>query len=91
MRESRILLVGLKGLHSEVCKNLVLAGVNSVTILENETVSAADLGAHLFLTEDALGKNVLHFYFENTLTEMTFVAWCCKYSLHYNIESSSSH
>ena len=58
MREAKVLLVGLRGLNSEVCKNLVLAGVNSVTILESEVISYADLGSHLFLTADSVGQNV---------------------------------
>jgi molybdopterin/thiamine biosynthesis adenylyltransferase len=58
MREAKVLLVGLKGLNSEVCKNLVLAGVDSVTILESEVTNFPDLGAHLFLTADDVGRNV---------------------------------
>ena len=58
MRNTRVLLIGLKGLISEVCKNLVLAGVHSVTILEHEKTSATDLSSHLFLSEEDIGKNV---------------------------------
>jgi molybdopterin/thiamine biosynthesis adenylyltransferase len=66
MREARVLLAGLKGLNSEVCKNLVLAGVNSVTILESEVSSFADLGAHLFLTANSVGQNV--YFLQNEIT-----------------------
>ncbi len=58
MRDAKVLLAGLRGLNSEVCKNLVLAGVHSVTILEQETTTFPDLGAHLFLTAEDVGKNV---------------------------------
>jgi molybdopterin/thiamine biosynthesis adenylyltransferase len=58
MRDSNILIVGFQGLAAEVCKNLVLAGVNSVTILETENTTYADLGAHIFLTAEDVGKNV---------------------------------
>ncbi len=58
MREARILLVGFRSLNAEVCKNLVLAGVHSVTILETESATYPDLGAHIFLSVDDVGKNV---------------------------------
>jgi ubiquitin-like 1-activating enzyme E1 A len=58
MRDTKILLIGFKSLSAEVCKNLVLAGVQSVTILESETVTYPDLGAHIFLTAEAVGQNV---------------------------------
>lgn len=32
MRETKILLIGFKAIHSEVCKNLVLAGIYSITV-----------------------------------------------------------
>ncbi len=59
IRESKVLIIGLKGVNSEVCKNLVLAGVHSVTILDHEKVSEEDLGSHLFLSPNDVGKNVL--------------------------------
>ena len=60
MRNTKVLLIGFKGLNSEVCKNLVLAGVHSVTILEHENAKYSDLSAHLFLSEKDVGKNVLN-------------------------------
>jgi ubiquitin-like 1-activating enzyme E1 A len=57
MRETKILLIGFKAIHSEVCKNLVLAGIYSITILEWEKVTWKDLGAHIFLEEKHIGKN----------------------------------
>ncbi len=58
MRAARLLLVGLKGVNAEVCKNLVLAGINSVTILEHQKVEPQDLGAHIFLQQQDVGQNV---------------------------------
>eukprot|EP01114_Cavostelium_apophysatum_P024210 TRINITY_DN9414_c0_g1_i1.p1 TRINITY_DN9414_c0_g1~~TRINITY_DN9414_c0_g1_i1.p1 ORF type:complete len:320 (-),score=73.48 TRINITY_DN9414_c0_g1_i1:22-981(-) len=57
MRDAKVLLIGIKGLNSEVCKNIVLAGVNSVTILDGEQVSELDLGAQIFLEGGDVGKN----------------------------------
>lgn len=48
----------MKGLGNEICKNLVLAGIGSLTILDHEPVTVQDLGAQFFLTESDIGKNV---------------------------------
>lgn len=58
MRDSRVLLVGFGSLNAEVCKNLVLAGINHVTILETHTATPEDLGAHIFLEPSHIGSNV---------------------------------
>jgi hypothetical protein len=63
VRETKVLLIGLGGVNSEVCKNLVLAGVQSVTILESEKVTPFDLSSHLFVSMDDVGKNVFTFLF----------------------------
>lgn len=60
LRAANVLLIGFRGLNAEICKNLVLAGVKSVTIMDDEVVSPVDLGAHLFLSEESIGKNVLY-------------------------------
>uniref|UniRef100_A0A8B9EFD3 THIF-type NAD/FAD binding fold domain-containing protein n=1 Tax=Anser cygnoides TaxID=8845 RepID=A0A8B9EFD3_ANSCY len=39
LRASRVLLVGLKGLGAEVAKNLILAGVKALTLLDHHQVS----------------------------------------------------
>jgi len=45
-------------LANEVAKNLVLAGIGSLTILDHEVVTEEDLGAQFFLTEEHVGQNV---------------------------------
>lgn len=57
MRNSSILISGIRGLSNEVCKNLVLAGVGSVTIIDHNIVTEEDLGAQFLITEQDLGKN----------------------------------
>ncbi|KAF9160712.1 SUMO-activating enzyme subunit 1 [Actinomortierella ambigua] len=57
MRNGSILIVGMRGLSNEVCKNLVLAGVGSLTILGHQTVTHEDLGAQFLLRESDLGRN----------------------------------
>ncbi|KAI8094017.1 hypothetical protein BDF21DRAFT_448309 [Thamnidium elegans] len=52
-----ILIAGVRGLSDEVCKNLALAGVASITLLDHEKVTEEDLGAQFFLTEKNIGQN----------------------------------
>lgn len=48
----------MRALSDEVCKNLALAGVASITLLDHETVTDFDLGAQFFLTTEHVGQNV---------------------------------
>jgi ubiquitin-like 1-activating enzyme E1 A len=57
IRSANILLVGLKGLGAEIAKNLVLAGVGTLTILEHEIVADHDLGTQFFVTQEQVGQN----------------------------------
>lgn len=56
MMGSSVLIVGLNGLGVEVAKNVVLAGVKSVTIHDDVPVQIADLGAQFFLREADVGQ-----------------------------------
>lgn len=47
----------MKALASEIAKNLVLAGINSITIVDHEFVTESDLGAQFFISEADIGKN----------------------------------
>lgn len=58
MRNTKILIVGMKSLSNEVVKNTVLAGVGGITILDPEQVDPKDLGAQFFLRESDIGSNV---------------------------------
>ncbi len=58
MRQANILVVGVTGLTNEICKNIVLAGVGSVTIADHRQVEVSDLGSQFFLPKDAIGNNV---------------------------------
>lgn len=57
MRESKILMVGLDGAGSECLKNLVLAGLGNITILENNKINKLLIETHFYLTNDDLNKN----------------------------------
>ncbi|KAL4890449.1 hypothetical protein BDV59DRAFT_184540 [Aspergillus ambiguus] len=57
LRSANILLITFKALANEVAKNLVLAGIGTLTIIDHETVKEEDLGAQFFVTEDQVGQN----------------------------------
>lgn len=57
IRSANILLIGLKGLGAEIAKNLVLAGVGTLTILDHEPVADHDLGTQFFVSQEQIGLN----------------------------------
>lgn len=57
MRQAHVLVVGMTGLTNELCKNIVLAGIGSVTLIDHEIVTLRDLGCQFLLREDDVGKN----------------------------------
>lgn len=63
MRNARVLVVNCGALANEIIKNIVLAGIGSLTILDSSTVSAADLGAEFFINSDSIGKSVSGAFF----------------------------
>ncbi|KDQ20703.1 hypothetical protein BOTBODRAFT_26721 [Botryobasidium botryosum FD-172 SS1] len=56
MASSNVLIIGLRGLGAEIAKNLVLAGVKSVTLYDPEPVRIQDLGTQFFLRKEDLEK-----------------------------------
>lgn len=58
IRNAHILLVSLRALGTEIAKNLTLAGISSLTIVDDEPVTESDLGSCYFLREEDLGKSV---------------------------------
>lgn len=58
IRSANILLISLKALGTEIAKNLTLAGISSLTIIDDDPVSEEDLGAQYFLREEDIGKPV---------------------------------
>jgi ubiquitin-like 1-activating enzyme E1 A len=57
IRNADILLITMKALANEVAKNLVLAGIGSLTIIDHEPVTETDLGAQFFVSAADVGKN----------------------------------
>ena len=56
MATSDVLLIGLDGVGVEVAKNVILAGVKSVTLLDDTPASWMDMGAQFYVSEASLGK-----------------------------------
>ena len=58
IRSANILLISLRALGTEIAKNLTLAGVQSLTIIDDDVVVEEDLGAQFFVREEDIGKPV---------------------------------
>lgn len=56
IRSANVLVIGMTGLASEMVKNLVLSGINSLTVFDDEIVSEIDMLANLF-TRQRIGEN----------------------------------
>jgi ubiquitin-like 1-activating enzyme E1 A len=56
MRNATILVVRLRGVATEVIKNIVLAGIGKLIIVDGEDVAEEDLGAGFFFRDEDVGK-----------------------------------
>ncbi|GLT71501.1 hypothetical protein SLA2020_435150 [Shorea laevis] len=54
---SNVLVSGMQGLGAEIAKNLILAGVKSVTLHDEGTVELWDLSSNFIFSENDVGKN----------------------------------
>ncbi|KAG4994850.1 hypothetical protein JHK84_031817 [Glycine max] len=54
---SNVLVSGMQGLGVEIAKNLILAGVKSVTLHDEGTVELWDLSSNFVFSENDVGKN----------------------------------
>jgi ubiquitin-like 1-activating enzyme E1 A len=59
IQNANILLITIRALANEIAKNLVLAGIGSLTVLDGAIVTEADLGAQFLLSEveNPVGQN----------------------------------
>ena len=58
MRNATILMVNLKGVATEAIKNIVLAGIGKLIVVDPEDVAAEDLGAGFFYRDEDVGRKV---------------------------------
>jgi molybdopterin/thiamine biosynthesis adenylyltransferase len=57
MQQSKTLICGLRGVHIEAAKNLILAGI-SACIQDSGVVEAYDLSSQFFFSEADIGRQV---------------------------------
>ena len=58
MRNATILVINLKGVATEVVKNIVLAGIGKLILIDGADVSEEDLGAGFFFRDEDVGSKV---------------------------------
>ena len=58
MRNATILMVRLRGVATEAIKNVVLAGIGKLIVMDGENVSEEDLGAGFFFRDGDVGLKV---------------------------------
>lgn len=58
MRNATILVMRLRGIATETIKNIVLAGIGKLIMIDDEDVSEEDLGAGFFFRDEDVGKKV---------------------------------
>lgn len=58
MRNATTLIVNLKGVATETIKNIVLAGIGKLIIVDDQDVTEEDLGAGFLFREEDVGKKV---------------------------------
>lgn len=56
MGSANVLIVGVNGVGVEIAKNVILAGVKSVTIHDDAPASPPDLASQFYLSQEDLGK-----------------------------------
>lgn len=57
LRASKVLIIGLSGLGAEIAKNIILSGVKSVCLLDDEKLTETDLYSQFLAPPDKIGEN----------------------------------
>uniref|UniRef100_A0A1B6LMY0 SUMO-activating enzyme subunit 1 n=2 Tax=Graphocephala atropunctata TaxID=36148 RepID=A0A1B6LMY0_9HEMI len=57
LRASTVLLIGLKGLGAEFCKNIVLAGIKAITLLDDNDSTKEDTFYQFLIPREQIGTN----------------------------------
>ena len=58
MRNATILIVNLKGVATETIKNIVLAGIGKLIVVDDQDVAEEDLGTGFLFREEDVGQKV---------------------------------
>lgn len=73
MASSDILISGMKGLGVEIAKNVILSGVKSVTVHDEEPCATSDLSSQFYLREGDIGVNRANACYERLSELNTYV------------------
>ncbi|XP_013400398.1 SUMO-activating enzyme subunit 1 isoform X1 [Lingula anatina] len=57
LRAARVLLIGLQGLGAEISKNIVLAGIKSLTLMDHTVVTEEDACSQFLIPRSKIGEN----------------------------------
>lgn len=58
LRAANVLLIGIRGLGSEIAKNILLSGINSLTVLDDGIVTKEEQVKNFFLPRSSIGQKV---------------------------------
>ena len=75
----RVLVSGLRGVGAESAKNLILTGVNSVVLHDDNIVSLTDLGSNFCLNEQDIGIKTRA---DASLNKLQEISYGVKVSVH---------
>lgn len=54
----KVLLIGMQGVGAEIAKNLILSGINSITLKDHTDVSILDRCSQFLIPHDSQERNV---------------------------------
>ncbi|CCG81771.1 putative SUMO activating enzyme [Taphrina deformans PYCC 5710] len=57
MRSAHVLLISMRALANEVAKNLILAGIGTLTVLDSQSVTEDDLEGQFLVFNEDIGRN----------------------------------
>ncbi len=80
-----MLLLGLTGLGAEVAKNIILAGIKSIVLLDPSQVTEEDQCSQFLVAREDVGKNV------SMYTDITVHIWAAYLITYIMPVISSSH
>ena len=83
MRNATVLVLRLKGVATETIKNIVLAGIGTLIVVDTEDVSAEDLGAGFFFRDEDVNQKVSMccLFNWNIVGRQRISAQHCKYAI----------
>ncbi|XP_017784327.1 PREDICTED: SUMO-activating enzyme subunit 1 [Nicrophorus vespilloides] len=58
LRAANVLLIKIRGLGSEIAKDILLCGINSLTILDDALVTEEEIFKNFLLSPESVGKNI---------------------------------